>query len=279
MKLQIIPIFSSIILFCVHVEVDSWGDRVLLENVRALTLHKGKYTTGRRTKPIKQITCVGGDAGCSYEPDVIQCRNVGSDGSNPNWKCEATLPKSLKFGRLKVTCEGYDYPGDLYVLKGSCGLEYTLYFTNIRNEKHWFNEYFDSNYNITDLNNSSTSFSAFFGIIWLGMLGYILYNMYLTCMRTRRADNRPINIPNPPENRADNERINLPNPRFWSGIIGGGLLGYLFEPPSYGASSSYFTHDNDNNCHRYRDYSSHTTSNYNDDDKHTTYGFADTDVR
>ncbi|CAG8522862.1 12190_t:CDS:2 [Funneliformis mosseae] len=243
MKLQLIPILSSIILFCVHVEVDGWGDRVLLENVRALTLHKGKYTTGRRTKPIKQITCVGGDAGCSYEPDVIQCRNVGSDGSR------------------------------------SCGLEYTLYFTNIRNEKHWFNEYFDSNYDITDLKNSSTSFSAFFGIIWLGMLGYILYNMYLTCMRTRRADNRPINIPNPPENRADNERINLPNPGFWSGIIGGGLLGYLFEPPSYGASSSYFTHDNDNNCHRYRDYSSHTTSNYNDDDKHTTYGFADTDVR
>ncbi|CAI2176921.1 1468_t:CDS:2, partial [Funneliformis geosporum] len=219
---------------------DGWGDRVLLENVRALTLHKGKYTTGRRIKPIKQITCIGGDASCSYEPDVIQCRNVGSDGSNPNWKCEATLPKSLKFGRLKVTCEG-----DLYVLK------------------------------------ASTSFSALFGIIWLGMLGYILYNMYLAFMRTRRADNRPINLPNPPENRADDERPNLPNPGFWSGIIGGGFLGYLFgKPPSYRRSTSYFAHDdNYNNCHRYRDHSSHTTSSSNNDDNYTAYGFADTDVR
>lgn len=30
------------------------------------------------------------------------------------------------FGRLDVSCEGYDRPGDSYVLRGSCGLRYTL---------------------------------------------------------------------------------------------------------------------------------------------------------
>ncbi len=71
-----IKIISSVILFCAcgltFVEVDGWVDRVPLENVRALTLHRGKYTTGRRIKPIKQIKCTGGDAVCSYEPgDVL----------------------------------------------------------------------------------------------------------------------------------------------------------------------------------------------------------------
>lgn len=33
-------------------------------------------------------------------------------------------------------------------------------------------------------------FSTLFGIAWLGMIGYILYNMYLSCMRTRRGNNR-----------------------------------------------------------------------------------------
>ena len=27
---------------------------------------------------------------------------------------------------FQVVCEGYDYPDDEYILKGSCGLEYTL---------------------------------------------------------------------------------------------------------------------------------------------------------
>ncbi|CAL8132369.1 unnamed protein product [Orchesella dallaii] len=32
----------------------------------------------------------------------------------------------FKFGNISVNCEGYDYPTDPYILKGSCGLSYTL---------------------------------------------------------------------------------------------------------------------------------------------------------
>lgn len=36
------------------------------------------------------------------------------------------LDPSVRFGATTVTCEGFAYRDDPYVLKGSCGLEYTL---------------------------------------------------------------------------------------------------------------------------------------------------------
>ena len=32
------------------------------------------------------------------------------------------MDNSYQFGRIQVSCEGYDYPDDPYVLKGSCGV-------------------------------------------------------------------------------------------------------------------------------------------------------------
>lgn len=56
-------------------------DRILLRDVKALTLHHDRYTTSRRLDPIPQLKCVGGTAGCdSYTPKVIQCQNKGWDG-------------------------------------------------------------------------------------------------------------------------------------------------------------------------------------------------------
>lgn len=57
------------------------SDRILLRDVKALTLHYDRYTTSRRLDPIPQLKCVGGTAGCdSYTPKVIQCENKGWDG-------------------------------------------------------------------------------------------------------------------------------------------------------------------------------------------------------
>ena len=69
-----------------------------------------------------------------------------------SYQCEADLPEKLRFGRTDVSCEGWDYAGDSYVLKGkslfstgympilffflitshtgSCGLEYRLVNTD-----------------------------------------------------------------------------------------------------------------------------------------------------
>jgi len=50
---------------------------------------------------------------------LFQCRNVGSDGFDVQWECKAEMDDSYRFGKIQVSCEGYDYPNDPYVLKGN----------------------------------------------------------------------------------------------------------------------------------------------------------------
>lgn len=45
------------------------------------------------------------------------------------WECRTDMDNGYRFGRIEVTCEGYSHPSDDYILKGSCGLEYTLELT------------------------------------------------------------------------------------------------------------------------------------------------------
>lgn len=116
-------------LFC----VDAWGnedDKIKLKNVNVLTLKAGRMTTGRRSSPLPQLQCIGGSAGCgSYLPKVVQCINKGHDGADYQWECKADMDDSVRFGELEVSCEGYDYPTDPFVLVGSCGLRYNLDLT------------------------------------------------------------------------------------------------------------------------------------------------------
>ena len=44
-----------------------------------------------------------------------------------------------------LSCIGYNYPEDPYVLKGSCGLEYKLFYTNIKQTNK--NYMYNNNYN------------------------------------------------------------------------------------------------------------------------------------
>ncbi|XP_030643874.1 store-operated calcium entry-associated regulatory factor [Chanos chanos] len=117
--------------FLFVVTINCWNDgAVLLRDVQVLTLYKGKYTTARRTNPVPQLQCVGGSAGCSaFFPEVVQCQNKGWDGIDAQWECKADMDNAYRFGRVEVSCEGYNHPNDPYILKGSCGLEYTLELT------------------------------------------------------------------------------------------------------------------------------------------------------
>ena len=109
-----------------------------MSNVTALTLYKGNMTTGHRTKPIPQASCIGGTAKCPEWglPNNLQCIKKGSDGSNTQWECIAEIHPRLKFGETTVACEGYTYRNDNYVLSGSCGVEYTLNWTDVDREKN-----------------------------------------------------------------------------------------------------------------------------------------------
>ena len=76
-------------------------------SLTALTLHSDRATTSRRTSPVPQLSCVG--KACRYfQPEVVQCVPVGSDGANGlEWKCEADLPSQFRFGNVEVSCEGW----------------------------------------------------------------------------------------------------------------------------------------------------------------------------
>lgn len=99
--------------------------KVNIRDVSALTFSKGLYTTGQRYQPISQLSCRGENC-WRFQPEVIQCSVSGWNGDDAQWKCEATLPFGIDLGRTDVVCEGFDFPGDVYILEGSCGLEYTL---------------------------------------------------------------------------------------------------------------------------------------------------------
>lgn len=107
-------------------------DSVLLKDVQALTLHHDARTTGRRSSPVPQLTCVGGTGQSERaRVQIVQCKNKGFDGHDYQWECVTQIPETLRLGKIEVSCEGYSYPDDPYILKGSCGLEYRLEYTDL----------------------------------------------------------------------------------------------------------------------------------------------------
>jgi len=108
-------------------------DAVHLQDVVVLSLTEGEYTYYKRHDPIPQLRCVGGDAAKNIQrPRTVQCLNVGNYDSYGNyvaeWVCEADLPQGVTFGKAQIKCEGINNDEDQYVLKESCGLEYTLVY-------------------------------------------------------------------------------------------------------------------------------------------------------
>jgi hypothetical protein len=118
-------LLSLLAIFAVS-SVEAHNDKVLLQNVQVLTFQKGRMTTGRRSPPVQQLLCTNCHGKNRDAVTSIQCRNVGFDGYDVNWKCEAVMPKQWVLGETSVSCEGYSYAGDPYVLVGSCGVEYEL---------------------------------------------------------------------------------------------------------------------------------------------------------
>lgn len=114
------------------------NDKILLSQVKTLTLRSGQVTASRRTAPVPQLKCVGGDGMGFYEIDVMRCTNMGSDYGDEDfsWSCTADVPKYFKLGSTDVLCEGYDGSEDKYILKGSCGVEYRLALTDAGYEKY-----------------------------------------------------------------------------------------------------------------------------------------------
>jgi len=216
--------------------------KVELAKIRALTFYKGERTTYRRSSALPQLSCIGKP--CSlYQPEVVRCESLGGSGVDVDWKCEADLPESLRFGRVEVNCEGWSQPGDPYVLKGSCSLEYRLVQVPgslLRTDSPVFN--------VKGYNWSSIVFYA----LWIGFLIVILYSFFKSCVRntdstSRRAPPRSGNNPRPSSGWFPggyrNDHTNPPppyskndastqggwQPGFWTGALLGGLGNHLWN--------------------------------------------------
>ena len=59
---------------------------------------------------------------------VVQCYNRGWDGNDIQWECKTDMDNAYRFGQISVSCEGYSYPDDPYILKGSCGVCFVHFY-------------------------------------------------------------------------------------------------------------------------------------------------------
>lgn len=149
--------------------------KVKLKDVDVLTLYQGKMTNGRRSAPVPQLQCQGGTAGCgAFVPEVVQCYNRGSDGIDVQWECKTDMDNEYRFGKISVSCEGYDYAEDNYVLAGSCGLEYTIDLTKGGSQQK-SNTNSGNSYNANVGHSESDSDTNWGFIIILCFIAFVLY--------------------------------------------------------------------------------------------------------
>lgn len=173
-----ITILSSKLLFTILLPIiglylsygEAQNERVLLQSISSITLYRGEYTTGRRSTPLPQLECIGGTASGSFSPKAAQCYNRGWDGRDVQWECKAEMPKEYKFGKITVSCEGYDYPNDPYILTGSCGLRYELDYSAKGADKFAYN---------TLQSTSMPSWFTFEKILSIIVIAFIIYLVYL----------------------------------------------------------------------------------------------------
>ncbi|KAK4456587.1 hypothetical protein QBC42DRAFT_280952 [Cladorrhinum samala] len=171
----------------------------------------------------------------------MRCVNSGSSYTSQDiqWTCTTTLPSTLKLDNTNVICEGYDSPDDVYVLKGSCGVEYSLSLTEEGRTKYG------------NVGNGGSSWEGtgtdgkIFWIIFVAVVAWIFWGAFFKDRNGRgenggrraRRDNDP-----PP---AYSERYDQPaftsssypsrqrqqdaggwRPGFWTGMATGGAMGY-----------------------------------------------------
>lgn len=241
MKEKLFVLLLVVGLCCV---CDGKRDRVRIRDVETLTLYSDQWTSSRRSSPVKQLTCIGGP--CNRAPThTVQCYNRGFDGNDVQWECKAELPSNYKFGRLEVSCEGYDYPEDDYILVGSCGLEYTIVEASKTSSS-----YFPSSYTKTYDDSSDSGGSSMLTILMVLGAAVGLY-FYLRPSNTqaptdtgsRTWNTNPSAPPPPPGFRPDfygtshtsttgtstsSSSSRSDGPGFFSGMAAGSFLGYMF---------------------------------------------------
>jgi len=221
-------------------------DAMLMSDIQVLTLTAGKQTTARRSYSVPQLKCVGGSASHRQDlyPATVQCRNVGSDGTNIQWKCEADLNRQVKFGATTISCEGYRDSSDPYVLRGSCGLEYTLDNTgDYRAKRPAPGRYNDQQWDNNNIDQSGSWIGTLFTFGVLGFLAWAIFKAFCSGSPVGTGNTSyayPTDNTYTSDHHSYNTGYNGYNghngyngqsagwtPGFWSGLGGGGAMGYM----------------------------------------------------
>jgi hypothetical protein len=246
---------------------------VKLIDIQALTFNEGEKTTGRRSSPMNQLSCVGGSArNSNYHPTVVQCINKGNDGYDVQWECKADLDEAVKFGKINVNCEGYDSSSDPYILKGSCALEYHLDYT--RKGSNQYGNYGSryGGWNQNEFSDTGSWWGSFFTFI---VLVFVIYNIFRACANNNAAAGGNVDggygqgygggpgyggpgygggYGGYGPGCAPTAAVPGAGGGFWTGMATGGLLSYLLRPNygyrryggyggyggTYGGGSGYF---------------------------------------
>ncbi|CZS93901.1 hypothetical protein WAI453_001310 [Rhynchosporium graminicola] len=151
-------------------------DAILLSSVKTLTLRSNALTSHRRVSAIPQLRCTG--PACKYHTvERMRCTNQGASYNEEDieWSCVADMPEDFKLGSTEVACEGYASRDDPYVLKGSCGVEYRLLFTEKGEEKYGKS---GSGWTGGGEAERSKLGGALFMLIFLGVLFWIIYSAW-----------------------------------------------------------------------------------------------------
>lgn len=152
-------------------------EKVLMRDIKVLVFNKGAYTIGRHNSRIPQLNYIGGNGKAHiHKVNSIQCRNHGYDGRDIIWDCAADIAEDNDYkiilGKRYISCEGYEYPGDPYILNESCNIEYLLHVELLHEH-------------------SGYGWYMFIGIIIGGIIiigGLLIYSY--TRSRTRRHNSR-----------------------------------------------------------------------------------------
>ncbi|KAF4983112.1 hypothetical protein FZEAL_1406 [Fusarium zealandicum] len=222
-------------------------DAIKLSDVQSLTLRgNGAMTNHRRVGAIPQLRCVSRKGLCDiYDINVMRCTNQGSSWGDEDvqWSCKASLPDELKLGSTDVICEGYDSPDDPYVLKGSCGVEYTVALT--KKGEHRYPDIANGGW-FSDGQGGIDGGALVFTVIFVSVLGWIIYS---ACCRVQEVGGNPArprrrrdgwspggwgpggpggpgDDPPPPYPGTKPQNTDAWRPGFWSGAAGGAAAGY-----------------------------------------------------
>lgn len=188
-------------------KLDSDSQRILLDDVKTITCHRGQMTTARRLDPVPQLTCTG--KLCSkFTPRTVQCQNRGDS----QWKCEAQLPVWAQLGDVQVSCEGWDSSEDPYVLKGSCAVQFELLPTTTKM--------------------SGGLESVLFSIGFWTLFAFILLSFFHHCLGSEAEPDATITSDSdepPPYTKHNTKRFSSPITRALTALGLGTLAGYLFR--------------------------------------------------